>query len=35
MQNYKEECFKKYIEPDEDAENKIYYDYFTKSPCAE
>ena len=26
----KEECFNKYIEPDEDDENKIYYDYFTK-----
>ena len=35
MQNYKEECFKKYIEPDEDDENKIYYDYFTKCPCGE
>ena len=31
----KEECFKKYIEPDEDDENKIYYDYFTKCPCGE
>ena len=31
----KEECFKNYIEPDEDDENKIYYDYFTKCPCGE
>ena len=31
----KEECFKKYIEPDEDDENKIYYDYFTKCLCGE
>ena len=31
----KEECFNKYIEPDEDDENKIYYDYFTKCPCGE
>ena len=31
----KEECFNKYIEPAEDDENKIYYDYFTKCPCGE
>jgi hypothetical protein len=31
----KEECFNKYIEPDEDDENKIYYDYFTNCPCGE
>jgi hypothetical protein len=31
----KEECFINYIKPDEDDENKIYYDYFTKCPCGE
>ena len=31
----KEECFISYIKPDEDDENKIYYDYFTKCPCGE
>ena len=31
----KKECFQNYIKPDEDDENKIFYDYFTKCPFGE